>query len=291
MAAHLVLIAAFLTQRTQRRRAEDALRHRDAALRTSRHRIQQLAGELIHAQETARVEVARDLHDDICQDIVGIALSIDGVAQTPGRISDAKTQYTLAKLSGRTLDIAGRVRMISHDLHPATLQLLGLAAAVKAHCLEIETRYQAHVTFVANGDLKAMRQETALCLFRVAQEALRNAAVHGAARHFEVSLTRFGDDIELSIRDDGRGFDVESTRHDEPGLGLVSLGERVHAAGGEILIMSKPDEGTTLLVCVPAGLPPEVPTDIFEDVTPAVGAVSPRTSETSEGHSWAGHGC
>lgn len=101
--------------------------------------------------------------------------------------------------------------------------------------------------------MTSIHPTTALCLFRVAQESMRNAAVHGEARHIDVSVTRFGDDVELAIRDDGRGFDVESTRRDNRGLGLVSMEERVHTAGGEVMIWSKPGEGTTVLACVPAG--------------------------------------
>jgi signal transduction histidine kinase len=77
--------------------------------------------------------------------------------------------------------------------------------------------------------------------------------VHGEARHIEVSVTRFGDDIELAIRDDGRGFDVESARRDSRGLGLVSMEERVRTAGGEVMMWSKYGEGTTVLACMPAG--------------------------------------
>ena len=88
---------------------------------------------------------------------------------------------------------------------------------------------------------------------------------HGAARHIEVSLSRFVDDIALAIRDDGRGFDVESTRRDNPGLGLVIMEERVRAAGGEVMTWSEPGAGTTVLVCVPAGAPPRTETDVMDE--------------------------
>jgi signal transduction histidine kinase len=251
--AQMVLIAALLSQRRQLRRVGKVLLSREATLRASYSRTRELTGALIHAQETARIALAQDLHDDICQDIVGIAMSIDMIAQSSGRMQDPKNQYALAKLHQGILDVAGHVRLISHELHPATLQLLGLAPAVKAHCLEVEARYHAQVVLHTTGDMTNIHPTTALCLFRVAQESMRNAAAHGEARHIDVSVTRFGDDIELAVRDDGRGFDVESTRRDNRGLGLVSMEERVHTAGGEVMIWSKPGGGTTVLACVPAG--------------------------------------
>jgi len=263
----MVLIAALLRQRRHRRLAEKALLSREARLRASYYRTRELAGALIDAQEAARIALARDLHDDICQDIIGIAMSIDTVAQSSGRIQDPENQYALTKLHQGTLVVAGRVRVISHELHPAVLQLLGLVPAVKAHCLEVEARYHAQVALHTTGDLTSIHPATALCLFRVAQESMRNAAVHGEARHLEVSLTRFGDDIELAIHDDGRGFDVESTRRNSPGLGLVSMEERVHTAGGEVMMWSKPREGTTVLACVPTGAQARTEEDVADGLT------------------------
>ena len=260
-----VLIAALLKHRARRRLAEKALLSREAKLRASWDRTRQLAGSLLHAQETARIELSRDLHDDICQDIVGIAMSLNTVIQSSGRIQDPENQAAMTKLHRWTLGIADHVRRISHELHPATLQLLGLVPAVKAHCLEVEARYQTRVAVHTTGDMKSIHPSTALCLFRVAQEGMRNAAVHGAAHHIEVSLSRFVDDIALAIRDDGRGFDVESTRHDSPGLGLVIMEERVRAAGGEVMTWSEPGAGTTVLVCVPAGAPPRSETDMMAE--------------------------
>src|SRR5262245_26808330 len=140
VSAQMVLIAALLRQRRQRRLAEKALLSRQAGLRSSYRRTQQLARSLIHAQERARIALARDLHDDIGQDIIGVALAIDGFTHSSGRVDDPRNQDALLKLYDRAVAVADRVRLISHELHPATLQLLGLIPAVKAHCLEVEAR-------------------------------------------------------------------------------------------------------------------------------------------------------
>ena len=260
-----VLIATLLRHRRRRRLAEKALLSREAKLRASWDRTRQLAGSLIHAQEAARIALSRDLHDDICQDIVGIAMSLNTVIESSGKIQDPKNQYALTKLHRWTLGVADHVRRISHELHPASLQLLGLMPAVKAHCLEVEARYQTQISVHTTGEMKSIHPNTALCLFRVAQEGMRNAAVHGGARHIEVSLSRFDDDIALALRDDGRGFDVESTRRDCPGLGLVIMEERVRAVGGEVMTWSEPGAGTTVLVCVPAGEPAQVQTEMTDE--------------------------
>ena len=266
VSAQMVLIAALLRQRRRRRLAEKALLSREAGLRVSYRRTQQLARSLIHAQETARIALARDLHDDIGQDIIGVALAIDGFTQSSGRIDDPRNQFALRKLYERAVVVADHVRLISHELHPATLQLLGLIPAVKAHCLEVQAHSRSKITLQTTGDMKAISSSSALCLFRTAQEALRNASLHGKAPHVEISLARFGDDIELIIRDDGCGFDVDSTRRYGDGIGLVSMEERVHTSGGEVIVRSIPGGGTTVLACVPAGEVPTAHADVNSDL-------------------------
>jgi len=267
VSAQMILIAALLRQRRRRRLAEKALLCREAGLMVSYRRTQQLARSLIHAQETARIALARDLHDDIGQDIISVALAIDGFTRSSGRIDDPRNQSALMKLYERAVAVADHVRVITHELHPATLQLLGLVPALKAHCMEIEGHYRTKVTVDTTGDMRGISSNSALCLFRIAQEGLRNAAMHGDARHVEISLTRFGGDIELIIRDDGCGFDVDSARRFGDGLGLVSMEERVHAAGGEVIVRSIAGGGTTVLACVPVGPVPATDADLKDIVT------------------------
>ena len=266
--AQTMLIAALLAQRRRRRRAADALRVGEAALRDSCLRTRQLAGRLMQAQECASVAMARRLHDGICQDMVGVAMAIDHLTNSTGRIQDARTQYALAKLHRRAMEIADGIRRISHELHPASLQLLGLAAALRTHCLEVEKTHDVEVSLLTSGDLKRIHPDVALCLFRIAQEAVRNAVAHGAARHVQVSVARCGVDVELSVVDDGKGFDVESVRHDGRGLGLVSLEERAYGAGGEVLITSEPGRGSSVIARVPAREPFDEPSGDGAELTP-----------------------
>jgi signal transduction histidine kinase len=90
-------------------------------------------------------------------------------------------------------------------------------------------------------------------LFRITQEALRNGAVYGEARRLAVSIARSADYIELTVTDDGRGFDLEAVRRNGNGLGLVSMEERAHVVGGDLQIITGPGQGTTIRVRIPAG--------------------------------------
>ena len=143
------------------------------------------------------------------------------------------------------------LRRLSHDLHPALLHLVGLASAVEAHCTEVQQRHGVQVRFRADGDFGDTPADVVVCLFRIAQESLRNAVVHGDANRLEVSLARSGEHIELAVTDDGRGFDVEAVRRTSSGLGLVSMEERARGVGADVQIVSGVRQGTTIRFRVP----------------------------------------
>ncbi len=250
--AQLMLILGLLTQRARRRRAEETIRAREATLRTSYERIRQLAGRLINAQEAARAGIARDLHDHVGQILTGLSLAVSKLKRSSGDIQDAPTQQALLKLQQETLDIFQAIRTLSHELHPATLQLLGLATSLETYCSEVEKQSAVQVNFKSEGDLGRLSPDVAVCLFRIAQESLRNGVVHGRARRCSVSLAKFGGHVELTVTDDGRGFDVEAVRRNGGGLGLVSMEERAHIVGGDMHVVSRLQGGTTICVRVPS---------------------------------------
>jgi signal transduction histidine kinase len=252
LAAQLVLITALLTQRRRRRRAEIDILTREAMIRGSYQRIRQLNARLINAQEAAWAAVARELHDDICQELVGLSMGVNELRHGSGDIQEAGAQHALSRLRITTLHMIESVRRLSHDLHPAALRLVGLAAALRTHCVEVERRHDVQVWFDASGSFGDLHPDVALCLFRIAQEALRNGALHGDARRLAVTLSRSDTHVELTIVDDGKGFDVEAVRHSSNGLGLVSMEERAHLAGGDVQVASRPGGGTTVRVRIPA---------------------------------------
>jgi signal transduction histidine kinase/ABC-type uncharacterized transport system substrate-binding protein len=248
VSAQLLLIAGLLMQRASRRRAEETIRAREATLRTSYDKIRQLAGQLITAQESTRAEIARDLHDDLCQELIGVSIAVASLKRSSGQIQDAEAQQVLSILQDETLRACESLRRLSHDLHPETLGLLGLASALEAHCTEVEERHRVRVRFRADGNFRDIRPDVVVCLFRIAQESLRNGVVHGGAGQLAVSLVRSGEHIELTVTDDGRGFDVEAVRRNGGGLGLVSIEERARMVGADVQIVSSERQGTMIRV-------------------------------------------
>ena len=251
IAVQTLLIGALLVQRSRRRRAEQKVRTSEAALRVSYERIRQLAGRLIGAQETARTRIARDLHDDVCQELASMSMAVADVKEHRGDVRDGKIQGALSAIQRRTLDLVQGVRRLSHDLHPSTLRHVGLAAALEAHCIEVEQRYDVQVSFDRGMDLRDLPGDTALALFRIAQEALRNAATHGSARRVTLTIDQRDGAIELAVADDGKGFDREEIRRRGAGLGLVSMEERARLVNGELVVASAPGHGTTIRVRIP----------------------------------------
>jgi signal transduction histidine kinase len=130
------------------------------------------------------------------------------------------------------------------------LQYAGLATALRSHCREFEREHGLPVTFHADDGLGTIPPDVALCLYRVTQEALKNAAKHAKASHVWVTVTRERSDLVLTIRDDGRGFDLREAQA-RGGLGLISLDERVRLAGGQLALEAKPQQGTEIHVRVP----------------------------------------
>jgi signal transduction histidine kinase len=246
--AQLLLIAGLLRQRGRLRRADNTIRAREASLRTSYERIRHMAGRLINAQEAARADIARDLHDDVCQKLAYVSIGVNSLRSATGNIEDPETQQVFDELDRETRNTFDGIRRLSHDLHPATLRLLGLAPALRSHCNEVAKRQGVEVQFSSAESVGTVHPDVAVCFFRIAQESLRNAVVHGGAKHLTVTLDRSGDQLDLAVADDGRGFDVGAVQGNGRGLGLVTMEERANLVGGDLSIVSEPGRGTTVRV-------------------------------------------
>jgi PAS domain S-box-containing protein len=239
---------------TERKEAEDRVLENSAVLEASHRTIRQLAGRLIEAQDAERARIARDLHDDVSQQIAGMSIAFSGLKRRIGTsVVDDELQENLRAFQQRTIALAEHVRLLSHDLHPTVLQQAGLVAALTAYCAELERAHGTLLTCRAEGNCGAIDPATALCLYRVAQEALRNVTAHAGAASADVRLARIGDIAELTVTDDGKGFDVGGFAQGGKGLGLVSITERVRLAGGTVSIVSEVTKGTRVAVQIPAG--------------------------------------
>jgi PAS domain S-box-containing protein len=234
---------------SDRREMEQSIVDGQAALHQSLEQNQDLAGRLIHAQEAERTRIARDLHDDVSQQIAALAIMLGRLKRQAGPLETFDVELAVTSLQERTAMIASAIRDLSHELHPAVLQHAGLVATLQRHCADLEQQQPIAIIFEAVGNFDALGADVSLCLFRVAQEALTNASRHARATTVHVRLLATEDDAELRVADDGVGFASGSRR--TSGLGLRSIDERVRFAGGRVAIESAPGHGTTVIVHVP----------------------------------------
>ena len=204
-------------------------------------------GRLIEAQESERARIARDLHDDIGQRLALLAVTLE---QAKGLLPDASAPGCLDSLRKQTAEIIADVQALSHELHPPRLLHLGVVAAMRGFCQELSGQKSAEIAFRDEDVPGNVPPDVSLCLFRVLQEALHNAARHSHVRHFDVHLRGTGDVIDLTVHDEGVGFDVDAANRGV-GLGLTSMKERLKLVGGELFIESHSTRGTTVLARAP----------------------------------------
>ena len=244
-ALQTALIAGLVIQRARRRRTELALRDSERRFRETAEHNQDLAGRLINAQEEERSRIARDLHDDLSQQLAGVSMMLSDIDSDPGTTAAVQT------LQDRVSALARNVRSLSHELHPSVLEHAGLVMTLRRHCAELAHHHRLEIAFGAENELDALSADAALCLFRVAQEALTNVVRHSDAHTISVQLTSPPDAVEMRVVDNGVGFVVsERTRS---GLGLRSIDERVRLANGHVTVESLPGQGTTLTIPDPTG--------------------------------------
>ena len=242
--AQTALIAGLLVQRTRRRRAEEQLRSHQAELLGSYERIHDLGGRLLSAQETERARIARELHDDISQQMALLEIDLELL----GRTVQGGTAGLAGEALNRAQSVARSVHDLSHRLHPAKLRLIGLVAALNGLQREMSSSDIA-IAFTHHNIPATLPPDLTLCVFRVVQEALQNALKYSRARQVSVNMSGGANELALTIADDGQGFDVPSAWG--KGLGLISMTERLEAIGGTLEIRSQPGAGTRLQLRVP----------------------------------------
>ena len=207
-----------------------------------------LGGRLITAYEDEGRRLARELHDDITQRLAGVAME----TATLGRIAEPVARAAAEQAIGGELAALSRdVHALSYRLHPSVIDDLGLAEALRSECERAARRGAIEVGFDGDAANGTERGERALCLFRVAQEALRNAMRHAQAKQVRVRLQHEAGGTAVSVVDDGIGFDAAAQR-ERASLGLASMHERVALLGGRLDIRSRRGEGTSVHAWLPA---------------------------------------
>jgi len=230
----MVRLVGMTADITDRKRADEALSN--------------VSQRLIEAQEQERARIGRELHDDTNQRLALLVMGIDKLknelpetAELRGRASELQQQAT---------EISDNVRTLARELHSPALEYLGLVTAAKEFCREFAKQWKVLIDFQTHDVPSPLPPDLSLCLYRVLQEALHNAAKYSEVRRFEVELWGNPMEVQLAVSDSGVGFALDEARNG-PGLGLISMQERAKLLQGTLSINTGPKSGTTIHVCVP----------------------------------------
>jgi signal transduction histidine kinase len=222
-------------------RVDTSARHRaDAA-------VDDIAARLLAAQEAERSRIARDLHDDLGQQVVLLETTIEAALSGRGT---GQPESVLMATRTKLRELAASIHTLAYSLHPAKLKLLGLVQTLEAHCREVAAEARQEVKFHAHDVPPEIDEDVVLCIFRVAQEALQNALKHSGAGTIDVQLSGSGERLTLRVVDDGTGFDPDGPR--PGGLGLLTMRERVEMVGGTLTVSTARARGTTIEASVNA---------------------------------------
>lgn len=243
--AQSTLIGGLLVQRRRRQRAE-------RELQVSFNRIRELGRRVMTAQEEERSHIARELHDDLSQQLAVLNVELHLL----GRALGADAAAAVTESVSRAEQIGRTVHELSHRLHPARLRFVGLTGALE-HLRSELSRPGLALTFTYEDLPQRLPPDLTLPLFRVVQEALQNALKHAHASTITVAVRGADGELAVSIADDGTGFDSVAERTKAGGIGLISMRERIEALGGKFEIRSAPGRGTTIGVRVPLSAEPQ----------------------------------
>jgi len=213
-----------------------------------------LNGRLINAQEAERTRLARELHDDLSQSLALISVGLEMFGQKPP-VDREIIAGRMREFSAEIKSLSTEVHRLSHELHPAKLEQLGLAAAVRGFCKELAAARGIAIEFESHNVPRLVSNEVALCVYRITQEALQNVIKHSGANHAKVDLAADGPELHLIVADDGCGFDPKIVQGNGS-LGIVSMRERARMVRGQISVQTRPGEGTRIEVRVPIATPP-----------------------------------
>jgi two-component system sensor histidine kinase UhpB len=198
------------------------------------------------AQEQERARIARDLHDEVNQSLTGLLLRLEAARAKAG----PELAPELAATRGLANQAMGELLTLARQLRPTALDDLGLKAALAGLVEDLGRRAPLHASFEGRGAFSDVPKDVQLVAYRVAQEALSNAAQHSGAKGVRVELRRESDTIDLRITDDGNGFTFEQATS---GLGIAGMRERALLVGGDVLVESRPGAGTRVTLTAPLG--------------------------------------
>jgi len=205
---------------------------------------------LIGAQEQERARIARELQDDINQRLALVTIGIEQARQDLIGASPSEVEHRLRELKQQVSRMSADIHAMAHELHSSNLKYLGFVPAVRKLTKELAQRHGMQIEIKNEGVPGTLPAEISLCLFRVVQEALHNAARHSGTKRVEVRLRKIKDQIQLTLADSGNGFDITAKASGQ-GMGLASMRERIRLVKGKIVIQSEQGVGTCIQASVP----------------------------------------
>jgi two-component system sensor histidine kinase UhpB len=207
---------------------------------------------LLEAQEHERARIARELHDDVGQRMALLQFNLTRFSGTSELSAAARGEVSdLVDMSSQIVSV---LRSLSHDLHPATLDIVGLEIAIKGLCRDFQAQHGLQIQYKTKDVPRQLERAVSICAFRIVQEALRNVVKHSGATAAVVELASDRNRLVLCVSDSGNGFDVSSV-DGRAGLGLISMRERLRLIRGHLSIQSMPRAGTRIRVEVPLDSP------------------------------------
>jgi len=224
--------------------------------RKAREALEALTGRLIHAQEEERARISRELHDDFSQRLALLGISLGQLWKNLP--SEGLERDSVREMLKRTKELSSDLHTLSHELHSSRLEHVGLVSALDGLSKEIGEKYKIEVQFTGCELRFKISKDVALCLFRVAQEALGNVAKHSRAKGAQVELGADASLVTLRISDAGRGFDP-SVQKPDAGIGIIGMSERLRLVGGHLVVKSLPNCGTEIIAEVPLTAAEEAP--------------------------------
>lgn len=236
-----LLAVSFVSDITERKKAETDLKE-------SEQRLRALAGNLLTAQEDERRNLARELHDDVTQQLAFLSIELGRLA---GELPPASEVHQRAlSLQAQTTRASTEVRRLSHGLHPSVITDFGLGIALEEFCQEFQTAHKVHVEFEGLIEDSSLNDTAATSLYRIAQESLRNSHVHGRAKNIHVTLSIEDGLLQLQVVDDGIGFSMDAARN-KAGLGITSMLERIRLVHGTLTLSPRQGGGTVVTASIP----------------------------------------
>ena len=233
----------------QRQQAQ--VREETAAIRMSNEELRALVSHLTNVREEERAAMAREVHDELGQQLTGLKMDLSLMAKKSSQESKEWLRERMESTLGLLDTTIRTVRKIASELRPSILDDLGLVAALEWQAQEFGKRMGIPTSFETNGDDFDLSAAVYIGLFRICQESLTNVARHAAAKRVWISLVGDKKQVILAIRDDGRGIDPQKLNGKEKTLGLLGMKERALMMGGVLTIDSEAGEGMTVYVKIP----------------------------------------